>query len=297
MITLKRSLAALAVVTLTMAGPVFAACGDGEEEGPPPAESPEATAPAGETPSGGIDISGIPELEDRTLDVGSDIAYAPIEFLEGDTPKGLDIDLATALAEALGVEVEFHNTGFDAIIPSLQGSRFDVIMSAMTVTDERKEQIDFIEYANVGVGIVVAKGNPEGIERVDDLCGRTVAVQEGTIQVDILEAQDQACREAGQQGIDILRFGTDPEAVDQVKAGRAVAVLNDFPVAFVAAQENPDTLEVLDTQIDPAPYGIGLRKDSAALKAALEEALDRIKADGTYQRIFEAWNMESAVLD
>ncbi|HXF51357.1 MAG TPA: ABC transporter substrate-binding protein [Dehalococcoidia bacterium] len=293
----NRRLAAFVVGAVALAGLALAACGGEEEEAPGGTPTAPATAPAGETPAGGIDISGIPELEDRTLDVGSDIAYAPIEFYEGDTPKGLDIDLATALADVLGVDVEFHNTGFDAIIPSLLGNRFDVIMSAMTVTDERKQQIDFVEYANVGVGIVVAKGNPEGIETVEDLCGRTVAVQEGTIQVDILVAQDQACRNAGQQGIEILRFGTDPEAVDQVKAGRAVAVLNDFPVAFVAAQENPDTLEVLDTQIDPAPYGIGLRKESTALKAALEQALEQLKADGTYRRIFETWNMESAMLD
>lgn len=296
MLVTTRRLAALAFAAMALAGPAFAACGGGEEEA---RETPTvaATAPAGETPAGGIDISGIPELEDGVLDVGSDIAYAPIEFFDGDTPAGLDIDLAKAIAEALGVDVEFHNTGFDAIIPSLLGNRFDVIMSAMTVTDERKQQIDFVEYANVGVGIVVAKGNPEGIASVEDLCGRTVAVQEGTIQVDILVSQDQACRDAGKQGIDILRFGTDPEAVDQVKAGRAVAVLNDFPVAFVAAQENPDTLEVLDTQIDPAPYGIGLRKDSTALKEAIAQALEQLKADGTYLEIFTKWNMESAALD
>lgn len=291
-----RRLAALALATMALAGLAFAACG-GEEETPEASPTAAPTGPAGETPAGGIDISGIPELEDGTLDVGSDIAYAPIEFFEGNTPAGLDIDLAKAIAEVLGVDVEFHNTGFDAIIPSLLGNRFDVIMSAMTVTDERKRQIDFIEYANVGVGIVVAKGNPEGIEGLEDLCGRTVAVQEGTIQVEILVSQDQACRDAGQQGIEILRFGTDPEAVDQVKAGRAVAVLNDFPVAFVAAQENPDTLEVLDTQIDPAPYGIGLRKESTALKDAIERALEQLKANGTYQEIFAKWNMESAVLD
>ncbi len=296
MLALTRRLAALAIAMVAVTGLTFAACGD-EEEAPEASPTAAPTAPAGETPSGAIDISGIPELEDGTLDVGSDIAYAPIEFFEGDTPAGLDIDLAKAIADVLGVGVEFHNTGFDAIIPSLLGNRFDVIMSAMTVTDERKQQIDFVEYASVGVGIVVAKGNPEGIETVEDLCGRTVAVQEGTIQVEILVAQDQACRDAGQQGIEILRFGTDPEAVDQVKAGRAVAVLNDFPVAFVAAQENPDTLEVLDTQIDPAPYGIGLRKESTALKKAIEQALDQLKADGTYQDIFAKWNMESAVLD
>ncbi len=157
---------------------VFAACDDDEEEG----AEPTPTA-AEETPTG-IDISAVPELQDGVLTIGSDIAYAPMEFyIEGtETPDGLDIDIAKALAEELGVEVEFVNSGFDGLIPALQTGDFDIIMSSMTITETRSQQIDFVPYLSVGTGILVPAGNPNNIQGLEDLCGLTVVVQAGTIQ-------------------------------------------------------------------------------------------------------------------
>jgi ABC-type amino acid transport substrate-binding protein len=142
-----------------------------------------------------IDISGVPELEDGVLNVGSDIAYAPFEFFQEGTEiaDGLDVDMGKAIAEVLGVEAEFINTGWDGIIPALQTEDFDVIMSAMTITDERSQEIDFVAYISVGTGIVVPAGNPDNIQDLDDLCGLTVAVQVGTIQEQILTDQNEQC--------------------------------------------------------------------------------------------------------
>lgn len=265
----------------------MAACGGGKEESPTATASPAAT-------TGKIDISTVPELKDGKLQVGSDIAYAPIEFYkEGTTePDGLDVDLARALAKVLGVEVEFINTGFDGIIPALKTKDFDVIMSAMTVTDERKQEIDFVEYANVGTGVLVPKGNPKAIHSVDDLCGLTVAVQAGTIQYDLVTAQNDKCAKK----INVVTFDTNPLAVEDVKTGGADANLSDFPVAFVDAEESDGKLEVLDVQIDPEPYGIGVRKDSTALKQVLEEALKQVRASGEYDAIMAKWKLSAAAL-
>jgi ABC-type amino acid transport substrate-binding protein len=149
----------------------------------------------GEEAPAAIDISGVPELQDGVLNVGSDIAYAPFEFFQEGTEiaDGLDVDMATAIAEVLGVEAEFINTGWDGIIPALQTEDFDVIMSAMTITEDRSEEIDFVAYISVGTGIVVPTGNPDNIQDLDDLCGLTVAVQVGTIQLDILNDQNDEC--------------------------------------------------------------------------------------------------------
>jgi ABC-type amino acid transport substrate-binding protein len=154
-----------------------------------------ALQPTGEEAPAAIDISGVPELQDGVLNVGSDIAYAPFEFFQEGTEiaDGLDVDMATAIAEVLGVEAEFINTGWDGIIPALQTEDFDVIMSAMTITEERSEEIDFVAYISVGTGIVVPAGNPDNIEDLDDLCGLTVAVQVGTIQEQILSDQNEQC--------------------------------------------------------------------------------------------------------
>ncbi len=265
-----------------------AACGGGGEEASP-------TAAATTTAAGAkIDISGVPELKDGKLQVGSDIAYAPIEFYKEGTqePDGLDIDLAKALAKALGVEPVFVNTGFDGIIPALKTKDFDVIMSAMTVTDERKKEIDFVEYANVGTGVLVPKGNPKGIKTVDDLCGLTVAVQAGTIQLDLVTAQNDKCSKK----INIVTFDTNPLAVEDLKTGGADVNLSDFPVAFVDAEQSGGKLEVLDVQIEPEPYGIGVRKESTALKQVLEQALKQVRASGEYDSIMAKWKLSAAAL-
>jgi polar amino acid transport system substrate-binding protein len=237
----------------------------------------------------------VPELEDGTLTIGSDIAYAPIEFyIEGtETADGLDVDIAKALGAALGVEVEFVNSGFDGLIGALGTEDFDVIMSAMTVTEEREQVIDFVPYVNVGTGILVPAGNPDDVQELEDLCGLTVAVQVGTTQEILVNTQNDSCSEK----INVVTFDTNPLAVEDVKTEGSNANLSDFPVAFVDAEESEGALEVLDAQIDPAPYGIGVRKSSAELTAVLLEALEAIKASGEYDEILAKWSLSAAALD
>lgn len=278
-----KPLVFLSLLLLALLLALAAACGDDDDED------------TGDDGGGAIDISGVPELEDGKLTIGSDIAYAPIEFyIEGtETPDGLDIDLAKAIAEALGVEVEFVNSGFDGLIGALGTEDFDVVMSAMTVTDERSQQIDFVPYIDVGTGILVPAGNPNGIASIEDLCGLTVSVQVGTIQVDQLEAANESCDDE----INIVTFDTNPLAVEDLRTGGSDAELADFPVAFVDAEASEGDLEVLDVQIDPEPYGIGVRKASAELKSVLEKALDAVQASGDYASILEKWSLSDAAID
>ncbi len=264
------------VAAIAVALMLFAACDDEEEEG-----------------------TGVPELQDGVLQVGSDIAYAPMEFFEEGTttPLGLDVDLGEALAEAMGAEAEFINTGWDGIIGALKVERFDVLMSSMTITEDRSKEIDFVAYFTAGTDILVAKGNPENITGLEDLSGLTVAVQVGTIQVDQLNAANEDFKEAGEAEIDILIFDLNPLAVEQVRLGRADAVLADSPVAANDARLSEGELETVGLTVPPAPYGIGLRKDSTELKAAIEDALQKIIDDGTYDDILDKWGLTSGALE
>jgi polar amino acid transport system substrate-binding protein len=281
---LRHSL--LLVCVVLVAAFVASACGGGEEK--PAAASP--TPRAAGSPTASL-AAGVPELADGTLQVGSDIAYAPIEFYEEGTqnPVGLDIDIAKALAKELGVKVEFMNTGFDGLIGALQAKRFDIIMSSMTVTEKRQQEIDFIPYFTAGTGILVQAGNPKNIQSLADLCGKNVAVQLGTIQVDQLDAQNEQCA----QKISITTFDQNPLAVEQLRLGRADAVTADYPVAANDARLSQGKLEVVGTQFEAAPYGIGLRKDSTALNAALTKALQAIMDNGEYDKILADWNLEA----
>jgi polar amino acid transport system substrate-binding protein len=271
---LRRSLFLACV--LLLASFAAMACGGGEEE------------EGGVTPGVG---AAVPELADGTLDVGSDIAYAPIEFFEEGTqnPMGLDIDLAKAIADELGVKVNFVNTGFDGLIGALQAKRFDVVMSSMTVTEKRQQEIDFIPYFTAGTGILVQAGNPKGIQSLADLCGKSVAVQLGTIQVDQLNAQNEQCA----QKISITTFDQNPLAVEQLRLGRADAVTADYPVAANDARLSDGALEIAGPQFEAAPYGIGLRKDSTALNAALTKALQTLMDSGQYDKILADWGLEA----
>jgi polar amino acid transport system substrate-binding protein len=281
--------AAVAVVLM-----VFAACGGEEEEGTATA-TPAATGTAAAGTPAASPAAAAPELQDGVLQIGSDIAYAPIEFYEEGTQNavGLDIDLANALGEELGVTAEFTNSVFDGLITSLQSQRFDVIMSAMTVTDERSKEIDFIPYFSAGTDILVAAGNPKNIKGVEDLSGLTAAAESGTIQEQQLKTENDDLKAAGKPEINVLIFDQNPLAVEQLGIGRADAVLADSPVVANDARLSDGKLEALGLALESAPYGIGVRKDSSELKAALEGALQKVMESGKYDEILTKWGLES----
>jgi ABC-type amino acid transport substrate-binding protein len=148
----------------------------GKLEPPPaPASVPAATA--------------VSQLQDGKLHVGVEMAFPPMEFHdELKKPAGADIEIAQALGKALGVEVELVDMAFDGLIPAVQSGQVDVLISAMTVTPERSALIDFVPYLEMGSGILVIMGNPLRIRRPENLCGRTVALQEGTSQIAAVKA-------------------------------------------------------------------------------------------------------------
>jgi polar amino acid transport system substrate-binding protein len=235
------------------------------------------------------------EIRDKgVLNVGSDIAYAPIESYDTDnkTVIGVDPELAKAIGDKLGVTLKFQNGTFKQLIPSLTSKRIDLIMSAMSDNKERQASIDFVDYFTAGTSIIVKKGNPEKISSLDDFCGKTVAIQEGTTQDDVATAQAKKC---GSNKMTVLRFDTDPKALLQVKQGRAVADMNDFPVAAYNVAQSSD-FEVVGEQIEAGPYGIGVRKADTQLRDALQKAVQAIIDDGTYDKILAKWHVEDGAL-
>jgi polar amino acid transport system substrate-binding protein len=245
----------------------------------------------------------------REIRVGSDVSYAPVEFYDAFAPdvldrpvgepepqvRGIDPDLATELGRKLGVRFTFVNTAFDQLIPSLQADTFDVIISSMTATPERAREISFLEYFQAGTSILVARGNPERIDSLADLCGQTVTLQAGTIHEELVADQQRRC---GARRIKARPLASGTQVVLEVKFGRADAALADFPVAAYNAKVSGQgrDFEVVGEQIDPGPYGIGLRKDDTELASVLQEALRDIIADGSYDRVLTKWNVTDGAL-
>ena len=121
----------------------------------------------------------------------SDISYPPEEFYKGSTPVGSDIDIGAEIAKRMGVKAQFDNTGFDGIIPALQGKKCDAIISGMNDTPERQKQVAFVDYIAVGQSFMVKKGNPENITSIDSLAGKAASVETGTTNKDYLDAQSK----------------------------------------------------------------------------------------------------------
>jgi polar amino acid transport system substrate-binding protein len=228
-----------------------------------------------------------------------DLSYAPEEFYKADgtTPQGSDVDIATEISKRFGVTAEIDNTGFDGIIPALNAKKCDLIISGMNDTPDRAKQVDFVDYLKVGQGLLVPAGNPKNIKTLEDLSGKTVAVQLGTTNKDALDAASAALVTAGKPKIEIQTFQQDTDAFQQLKLGRVDAYSTDSPVVayYNSLPENAGKFEVGGTPIQPIPIGIAVRKTEPDLKAAVQAAIDGMYADGTLKQIVATWGMTDAV--
>ncbi|MBT3153417.1 ABC transporter substrate-binding protein [Streptomyces sp. CHD11] len=244
------------------------------------------------------------------LKAGTNAEYAPMEFQEGGKIVGVDPDLAAALGEKLGVEVEFTSGSFDGLITSLNSGRYDIAMSSITDNKQRQEGlddkgkklgpgVDFVDYFVAGTAVYVQKGNPKGINSIEDLCGQPAAVQRGTTYEKALQDQSEKCTDAGEKKITIQSFENDTEAQTRVKSGGAVAGVNDYPVAVDLARKADDgnAFEIVGEQVDAGPFGIAVNKDNKELTEALEAAVNAIIEDGTYKEILAKWGAETGAIE
>lgn len=238
--------------------------------------------------------------EANKIVVGSDIAYAPMEYYDtdGTTVLGFDVELADAIGRQLGVKLEFRNLGFDGLVTALRSGRIDMIMSGMSDTKERQERVDFVDYYKAGAMLITRKGNPDGLASLADLCGRTVAVQRATTQEGYAQKQSADCEKAGKSKIEILSFDRETEALLQVKQGRAAAGMEDYPVATYNARTSGggNDFEVVGEQIEAGPLGIAVAKTDTALRAAIKKALDALIANGEYKRLVDKWQMPAGAV-
>ncbi|MFJ9039524.1 ABC transporter substrate-binding protein [Streptomyces sp. NPDC102406] len=245
------------------------------------------------------------------INVGSDIAYAPVEFKD-DSGKavGIDPDVAAALGKQLGVTFNFQNGKFADLVGGLASKRYDIAMSAMTDTKDRQEGIDsdtgkkvgkgvdFVDYFTAGVSLYTNKGDDQGIKTWDDLCGKTVAVQTGTFSQDLAKDQAKKCKEDGKKALKVEDFGTNPEAETRMRSKGADVVSADYPIAAYSVKKSGGGkyFEIVGDQVEAGPYGIAVAKDNTQLRDALKAALDAIIKNGEYKKIIAKWGVEDGAV-
>lgn len=227
-----------------------------------------------------------------TLTVAATASFPPIVSVEPNGRYvGIDADIIEAIAKQVGLSVSWVNIKFDSIIPGISAKRFDVGMTGITDTKEREQAVDFVNYANVGSGIIVRAGNPKHIMGLDSLCGTTVASQTGDVATTYAKNQSEKCGASGRAPVSVNEFPEATQSMLQLLGGRADAIIHDYPLSAYQAAQSGGKLALADGQFSEAPYGMVIAKNNAALRDTLMKGLDSIIANGEYKKILDKYGV------
>ena len=220
------------------------------------------------------------------LTMATEATFPPYEYYDGDAIVGIDVEVAQAIAAKLGMELEVTDIAFDSIIPGIQTGKYDMGMAGMTVTDERKEQVNFSDSYATGVQVVIVKDDSP-ITSVDDLfadgASTVVGTQAGTTGF------IYATSDIEDAGLGTVKsFGKTTDAVEALKNGQVDCVIldNEPAKALVAANEG---LHILDTEYAVEDYAIAIAKENTDLLEKVNKALAELTADGTLQSIVDKY--------
>ncbi|MCK7675522.1 ABC transporter substrate-binding protein [Corynebacterium pygosceleis] len=279
------------VTVLTASAMVLTACVTNEETGHPDGWEE-------------LDIAAVPEIaamvppqisERGTITVGTNVPYAPAEFKDSDGEIiGFDIDLARAVAQVMGLELELADQDFSLILPSVSAGTVDFGASSFTDNEERRESYDFVDYLYAGIQWTAQTGHPVD---PDDPCGLTVSVQRTTVsETDDINPKSEACVRAGREPITKLAYDSSDGAATALVLGRADAMSSDSPVAAFAVARADGKIETAGELFDASPYGWPVPKESP-LGPALAAALQHLIDSGDYARILGFWGIEHGLIE
>ena len=213
------------------------------------------------------------------LRVVTDATFPPMEFVKDGQRTGFDIDLVEALGKEMGRKIEWIDIDFKGLIPALQAGRADMANSAIYITEERRKVVDFTDPYYAG-GLVVLTKKDGPIKSLKDLDGKKVAVQVGTKSVGYLKEHFPK--------VERVEVEKNQEMFNLAQIGRADAAVTGKPAAKLYAQAHPDMI-VLPEQITVEDYGMALPKNQPETTKAVNEALKKLKANGTYDALVAKW--------
>lgn len=235
------------------------------------------------------------------ITIGSDTAYAPWEYLsetDGQTPVGIDVDVANAIGRKLGVKIDYQTSAFDAILPAL-GTKFDLGISAFSITNERMKAVNFVSYFDSGSLWTVKAGNPAKFDPAD-YCGRKVALVTGAWEETIVAEENKACKAAGKAEIEVLPFATQNEALTRVAAGGADATVTGSSTMGYAVKQSNGRLETMEAPVGEfsqrGSNGIAVAKADRELTQLIADTVNQLIAEGTYQALFDHWGVGMEVV-
>ena len=243
------------------------------------AEATKEEAEDAEAAEAATDAAEVTTVEPGVLTMGTNATFPPYEYKDGDDVVGIDAEIAQALADKLGLQLEIVDMDFDSLVASVQSGKIDMSLAGMTVTEERKQNVDFTDSYATGVQVIIVKEDSD-IASADDLEGKLIGVQQGTT------GHLYCADDFGEDNV--IPYANGATAVQALLQGKVDCVVIDQEPAkaFVEANEG---LKILETAYTTEDYAAAVSKDNPALTAALNSALQELKDDGTIQGILDKY--------
>jgi len=242
-----------------------------------------STAPSG--PAAG---KALKTVSPGKLTACTDVPYAPFEFEQNGEFDGIDVELVRAVAGRLALAPAFVDVDFDGIFSALNAGKCDIVASSVTITAERQKTLDFsVGYFQINQSLLVRKGDETRYNDLPALAGKTIGVQSGTTGADYAKANAK--------GASVKEFTGADDLFTALKAGQVDAALQDLPVnAYRAKTAGDSVVAKVFTEGAKEEYGFAMRKGQADLKAAIDDALSRVKSDDTYPTILRRFLGDTA---
>ncbi len=229
-------------------------------------------------------VAGCKKKEVSKIVIATDATWPPMEMVnEAKEIVGFDIDLMNAAAKAGGFAVEFKNTAWDGIFAGLEAGEYDAVMSSVTITDERKQTMDFsVPYINAGQIMVVRK-ELQGVDKLDQLKGKSVGAQIGTTGAFAIEKVS---------GVTLKTYDEIGLAFEDLANGRIEAVVCDTPVAAQFALQNENykgKLKIVGKAFTEEYYGVAVKKGNTKALDLINKGLNKVLKTAAYEKIYAAW--------
>ncbi|WP_261641631.1 glutamine ABC transporter substrate-binding protein GlnH [Erwinia mallotivora] len=219
---------------------------------------------------------------EKKLVVATDTAFVPFEFRQGNKYVGFDVELWDAIASQLNIDYTLKPMDFSGIIPALQTRNIDVAMAGITITEARKQAVDFSDgYYKSGLQVMVKASNDQ-IKSLDDLNGKVVAVKSGTGSVDYAKQHIRTK--------DLRQFPNIDNAYMELATGRADAVLHDTPnILYFIHTAGKGQFKAVGSSLEAQQYGIAFPKGSDTLREQVNRALKTLRENGTWNTLYKKW--------
>jgi polar amino acid transport system substrate-binding protein len=251
-----------------------------------------ASDPGAPTSTGPAKVAPPAILQADTLKICAPNDGTPPSVYHDETGAlvGSEVDLGKAIAANLGLKPQFVESAFAAVIPTLQAKQCDVIMAQLYIKPEREKVVDFVPYVWSGTGIAVSKEHPATITGLDDsLCGKKVIVAVATTAESLSQEQSDKCTGAGKQGVDISRNSHADVAIQQVQNGQVDAYLDTAESLGYYATKTGAQIQMAGQPFGTIKIGAATLKGNTVLHNAIQDAMNQLEADGSYDKILAQW--------